>query len=129
MNRKTFIQKTLGAMLVGIPILSVAACSSDSEDNSNNNDDGPTPNGQVNCSANGATASAISANHGHSLTVSRLDIDEAVEKSYSIQGISGHDHDITITANDFLTLQTNDAISVISTSGNGHTHSVTVSCA
>ena len=130
MKRKTFIQKTLGAMLIGIPVLSVAACSSDSGDDPNNDPDpNPDPTGQPNCSANGAFASSISANHGHDLTVSRVDIDEASPKTYSIQGSSGHDHMVTLTADDFQTLQTNDSISVVSTSGGGHTHSVTVSCA
>jgi hypothetical protein len=51
------------------------------------------------------------------------------EKTYSIEGGANHIHNITVTASNFSTLQTNQQISLNSTTGNGHTHSVTISCA
>ncbi|NKI27547.1 hypothetical protein HCG49_13335 [Arenibacter sp. 6A1] len=123
MDRKTFIQKTVGVMLVGIPAYTLLSCSS-----SDNGTDTPPPTSQKNCLANG-TVSSIGTNHGHSLTVSKTDVESGAQKTYSIQGSSGHDHQVTVTAANFSTLKNNNSISVNSTSGDGHTHSVTVSCA
>lgn len=127
MDRKTFLKKTAGAILVAVPAYALLNCSSsdDSGGNNNNNNNNNNPD----CVANGAEASSISANHGHSLTVSAADVNAGNEKTYSIQGSSGHNHEVTITAAQFATLANNQQIQVNSTQGNGHTHSVTVSCA
>lgn len=126
MKRKDFIQKSVGALLIGIPTVSLVACSSSADDGSNNQNQPPS--GNANCLENG-TASSISSNHGHNLTVSKADVQAGAAKTYSIQGSSGHNHNVTISADDFASLQNNESISVQSTSGGGHTHSVTVRCA
>ena len=127
MDRKAFIQKSLAAMLIALPAYSFVGCSSDSDnDPSPTPDPNPTPSG--NCIDNG-TNSSISANHGHNLTVSKADVQAGTAKTYSIQGSSSHDHTVTLTATNFSSLQSNNSITVGSTSGDGHTHSVTVSCA
>ncbi len=128
MDRKTFIQKTAGAMLLVVPAYAILNCSSSDDSDSDNNSGGngnPTPD----CLANGATASSISSNHGHSLIVSSADVLAEADKIYSIQGSSGHAHEVTVTSANFNTLQSNQQISVTSTNGDGHTHSVTISCA
>ena len=68
----------------------------------------------------------IVGNHGHDLTVPMADVTAAMDKTYSIQGASGHAHDITITAADFATLAGGSAVTVTSTEGSAHTHDVTV---
>lgn len=70
----------------------------------------------------------ISANHGHALVVPPADVTAAKPKTYSIQGSSGHPHDVTLTAAHFAQLATGKAITVTSTNVAGHTHDVTVSC-
>jgi len=108
-------------MVVGAPVISISSsCSSGADD--------PTPGGIPNCLENG-TASAIAANHGHSITVSKTDVENGAEKKYAIQGTSGHNHDITVSETDFTTLQNNQSITVTSTNNSGHNHSVTISCA
>ncbi|AZJ35878.1 hypothetical protein D6T69_10230 [Tenacibaculum singaporense] len=127
MDRKTFIQKSIAGMLLALPAYMLIGCSSDPDnDPSPTPDPNPTPSG--NCINNG-TNSAISANHGHSLSVSKEDVQAGVQKSYSIQGSSPHNHTVTLTAANFSSLQSNNSISVSSTNDDGHTHSVTVSCA
>ncbi|MCK0144751.1 hypothetical protein MWU78_03710 [Arenibacter sp. F26102] len=128
MDRKAFIQKTMGAMLIALPAYSLVACSSSDNDSDTNPDPNPNPNPQGNCLANG-TKSTIATNHGHSLAVSTADIQAGAQKIYSIQGSSGHNHEVTLTAANFNSLKSNSSITVDSTSGDGHTHSVTVSCA
>lgn len=129
MKRKEFINRTLGTLVVAIPAVTLIGCSSsDGGDENPDPNPNPNPNPQANCLEDGTTAS-ISANHGHSLTVSRQDVEAGVEKSYSIQGSATHGHSITLTASDFTSLQGNTSISKLSTAGDGHTHNVQVSCA
>jgi len=127
MDRKTFLKKTAGALLLATPAYVLISCSSSSDDNSPNNGGG----GGVfepDCLKNGATGS-ISVNHGHNLTVSATDVNSGAEKTYNITGSAGHSHSVTVTADDFLTLKDNLPVTIDSTAGGGHTHSVTVSCA
>ena len=125
-DRKTFIRKTAAAILVTIPVYSLIGCSSSDDDDNENPD--PDPNPQGNCLANG-TAASIGGNHGHVLAVSKEDVSASTEKTYTIQGTSAHNHSVTITAANFTALASNNSISVTSTNDDGHTHSVTVSCA
>ncbi len=127
MNRKTFLKKAAGTLLVAIPAYSLVGCSS-FDNGPETADPDPDPSAEVDCISNG-TASTIGSNHGHTITVSKEEVDAAVDKTYSIQGSSGHDHSLTITAADFNSLKGKTAISVTSTNGDDHTHTVSVSCA
>lgn len=134
MNRKTFIRTASASALISIPVVSLLSCSS-SDDGAppQNQEPNPSPgpgNNQANCVQNG-TNSTISANHGHSLSVSKEDVNAAVDKTYTLSQAStdNHEHQITITQSQFNTLKGNSQITVTSTSDVGHTHSVTVSCA
>lgn len=125
MDRKAFIKKTIGTVLVSLPVISLIGCSSDDTANGDPNIDPDA----TDCLANGANATAISSNHGHTLVVSKSDIDAGTQKSYSIQGSSGHNHSITLTSANFNTLKTAKSISVESSRDSSHRHDVTVSCA
>lgn len=128
MKRKDFLKQVVAYTVLGVPVFAIA--------NSCTKEEVPTPTnpntnnqGSVDCLANG-TSSTIASNHGHTLTVSKDDVNNAVEKTYSIQGSSGHDHTVTITASQFASLKNdNQSINVVSTSSGGHSHNVTVSCA
>lgn len=67
-------------------------------------------------------------NHGHTLVVADADITAAVEKTYNIQGASGHPHTVVVTAAMFTMLKTARAISVMSSTNSSHSHPVTVTC-
>nr|WP_299381793.1 hypothetical protein [Allomuricauda sp.] len=125
MDRKTFIKKTTGALLVSIPAYSILACS---KDDSANGDPNLDPN-QRDCTENGANAIAISSNHGHTLIVSKEDIEAGEEKTYSIQGGSGHNHTVRLTTSHFESLRQNNQITVESSQNSLHRHDVTVACA
>ena len=121
MDRKTFIKKVTGAMLISIPFYSILSCT--------DSDNDPAPDiVDKNCLLNG-TVSSVSANHGHSITVSKTDVELGVEKQYNIQGSANHNHAITVSVSDFASLKSNQQIQITSKSGGGHTHSVSVSCA
>ncbi len=123
MKRKEFIKKSVFAVVAGVPLVTMMQSCGDDDDADMDGDEG-----MANCLENG-TSTNIGSNHGHTLSVSKEDVTAGAEKTYSILGDSGHNHDVTITAADFTNLQQNQAITVTSSSGAGHTHSVTVSCA
>jgi len=75
------------------------------------------------------TNSNSGGNHEHSLSKSMADVNAGVEKTYNITGSAGHSHEVTVTAANFSTLANNQKAEVSSTKENGHTHSVTISCA
>jgi len=134
MDRKTFIKKTVGALLLALPAYAIIGCSGSDDSGSYNSNSGGAYGGgfsggtDPNCLENGARASSISGNHGHSLTVSSSDVNAGIEKTYSIQGSAVHVHNVTVSVADFNSLKINQQISVISTSGDSHTHSVVISC-
>jgi len=123
MKRKDFIKKTAGALLLAIPAYAMLSCSKSDDSNPE-----PPQQNDANCSSNG-TASSISSNHGHTITVSASDVSAGVEKTYNIQGSSAHSHSVTVTAANFASLANNQPVSVNSSSDNGHTHSINVQCA
>lgn len=124
MDRKTFIKKSLSAVVLAIPAYAVLSCSSsdDSEPAA------PPQSTGANCGTNG-TSSAIGSNHGHNIVVSAADVTAGVDKTYNIQGSSSHMHSVTVSAAQFASLQNNQQITANSTNDSGHTHSVTISCA
>ena len=125
MKRIDFLKRTAVVATLGLPILSVlSSCSTDTAPAPST----PPPTNPKDCLANGTTSS-IGSNHGHSLTVSKTDVENGVEKTYNILGSASHSHDVTISAANFSSLKNASSIQVSSTSGSGHTHSVSVSCA
>jgi len=69
---------------------------------------------------------ALTGNHGHYAYISEQDIAAGVQKTYTITGNSPHAHSITLTAADFIALQTNQSVTVTSDLGAGHTHQITL---
>jgi hypothetical protein len=121
LTRKQFLSSVIsgaaGALLL-------VACSSD------DGSGGSTPDAPAggNCAANGTT-SVIGSNHGHTIVVAKADITAGAQKSYDIRGSASHPHTVTVTAALFAMLASNTAITVTSSSDDGHSHGVTVTCA
>lgn len=86
----------------------------------------PPPPGTLSC---GATA--ISANHGHTLTIPAADVNSMVSITYNIQGLADHNHQITLTPAQLAQIKVMTAVTITSTLGGSpsHTHDVTVNCA
>jgi hypothetical protein len=75
------------------------------------------------------TSVNIAGNHGHVLMVSKAEVTAAADKTYDITGTAAHSHSVTVTAANFATLASNQSVSLTSTSGGNHTHSILVMCA
>lgn len=73
-------------------------------------------------------ATAISANHGHTLTIPAADVDSATFKTYSIVGTADHDHTITLLPMQLAQIKAGTAVTVNSTTDASHFHEVTVNC-
>ena len=72
---------------------------------------------------------AIAGDPAHMMAVSLAEVQAGVEVVYDIMGTSQHSHLVTLSAEDFATLQETGSVMVVSTpAGGGHTHSVTVTC-
>ncbi len=125
MDRKTFLKKTAGALVVALPAYALLSCSGD---DSANGDPDLDPD-QADCLVNGANATSISSNHGHTLIVAKADIQAGVEKSYAIKGTSGHSHEVIVSVSNFDKLKDKTAVNIESSTDSSHRHTVTVSCA
>ena len=127
MRRRDFLVG-VGGIVIAVPaVASLAGCSGYGGDD--DDDVGVDADGAASCTdfGAGATGSAISSNHGHALAVPAADVNAGVEKTYDIQGTSTHNHQVTITAAQFVSLQSGNSVSVVSTV-DGHSHEVTVTC-
>jgi hypothetical protein len=116
MTRRQF----LGTAVLGT---AVAACGG--------GDDGGGGGGNgKDCVMNG-TSTQISGNHGHVIAVSMDDVMAGADKTYDITGTAAHMHSVTVTAANFASLMNNPdgSVMVTSTTGNAHTHTVTILCA
>jgi hypothetical protein len=81
----------------------------------------------ANLCPSGANDTNITDNHGHSLSISKEDVDAGAQKTYSIEGLADHPHSITLMVAHFTMLKAGNSVTVTSFSG-GHSHDVTVDC-
>lgn len=121
MTRKEFLEMVIGG--VGAALL--VGCGGD-DGGGGGGADAPGRS----CTTNGTNVT-IGSNHGHVLVVSAADVAAGTDKTYDIQGTSAHSHSVTVTAANFASLQSNPSMTVMltSTSGGGHTHTITIMCA
>jgi hypothetical protein len=118
LTRKEFLSTVVTAVAGAAGAAWLAGCGSSDDDDGGGGGD---------CAANGTTAS-ISGNHGHTMTVSKADIMMATAHIYDITGAAGHTHMVTITAGSFGMLAANQSVMTVSTTGDNHTHNITVAC-
>jgi hypothetical protein len=70
----------------------------------------------------------VSANHGHALTIPEKDFKIGEQVTYSLHGTADHDHQVVITDSEFERLKRGETISMFTTGGDQHTHSLTIRC-
>lgn len=85
----------------------------------------PTPTPTPTPAASDKTG-AISGNHGHSAVIAGAKLTEgSAILNMSIRGSSGHNHDISLSAAQVVSIRDGARVQVESTNGDGHTHNVT----
>jgi hypothetical protein len=143
-NRKEFLRSALALASAGGAFAALAACGSDGNKGGSGGSPGTGTGGGSGTGTGGSGSGTnacdshepvetIATNHPtgsqHVLTVVAADVAAGADKTYSIKGMSAHDHSVTITAAMFTMLQAGTSVMTTSTSGGGHTHSVSVICA
>lgn len=89
---------------------------------------GGPPTGSTTC---GAGVGNVTGNHGHTLTILRVDLDSATAKTYSLSAAStdGHIHSVTFSPAQLASMKAGGSVTVTSTTNTGHAHDVTASVA
>ena len=77
----------------------------------------------------GAGTSNITGNHGHTLTIPRVDLDSATSKTYTLAAGNGHTHTVTFTPAQLTLMKSGGSATVTSSTDAGHEHHVTASVA
>ncbi len=140
MTRYEFLRSLVG---LGVGTLALAACGTDTGTGDPLPDANPTPEdagnqvvdaspgapGDAPAMACSAMSVVIGSNHGHVMTVAAADLDSTSPKAYAIQGTSSHPHTVTITPAQFAMLRANGTLMTTSSSDDGHTHTIKVTCA
>lgn len=119
MTRKDFLRSLVGVGVGAAGVAALASCGGD--DGGGGGTDAPA-------AACTTPATAISANHGHIINVTLADVDGGADKTYPIMGSAPHAHSVTITAAQFTQIKNGQTLNLTSTSGGGHTHTITVMC-
>ncbi len=116
-DRKTFVLR----LVSGGWLLSTAGCGG-----GGGYGDGGSP--ATTPAATSCSASAISGNHGHTLSIPLADLNSTVAMSYSIQGSADHAHQVTFSATQLAQLKAGQPVTVTSSTTNAHNHDLTEAC-
>jgi hypothetical protein len=117
MNRRAFNTAWAYALLGGATI-TIAGCGSSS----------PTGNSDGNSGNNlppGAVGGSISSNHGHVATILAAELTAGNGLSLNIQGSASHTHIVELSGGDVVSIRGGGRVSKNSSTGDGHTHTVT----
>ena len=118
LDRREFTVQTVLAMLSGVAITISEGCSSD-------NPAGP---GGVNSGGGNLTTDAngvISANHGHAAVISTATLASPTSVSLDIQFQATHNHVVTLTQAEVMSVAARAQVAKTSTTDSGHNHTVT----
>jgi hypothetical protein len=115
LTRREFTLESALAILSAATI-TITAC--DGDDDNNNPTTSPTPQA-------GTRTGTVSANHGHTAQVTAAQITAANTISVDIRGNATHPHTIQLTGAQLTTIGANGQVSVVSTTDDGHNHTVT----
>lgn len=109
-TRREFTLESALAILTAATI-TITGCGDDDD-----NGTGPSGQGEV---------GTISANHGHTATITSAQITAGGALSVDIRGTATHPHTISLTAAQILSIGQNQQVSVVSTTEEAHNHTVT----
>jgi len=113
LDRRSFNLAWVYALL-GTATITVLGCDDDSSTPA-----GRTPDNAVD------TIGVISNNHGHAAVITGAAMMAGGALQLSIRGNADHDHMISLSAADVVSVRGGSRVSVTSTNGDGHTHTVT----
>lgn len=115
-NRREFTADAIKAMLAGVVITITEGCGGGGSSNPTSPSGGGGSAGDVNGS--------VSANHGHTATVTRVQLSEGGAVSLDIRGSADHSHTVGLSGAQVTQIASGGRVSVESTSEQAHTHTV-----
>lgn len=113
-NRREFTAASVMALLSGVTI-TVSGCSGEDGTGSPT---GPT-------SPGGGVSGSVSANHGHTATITAAQIATGGDVELDITGSSNHPHTVSLSAAQVMQVVAGTRVSVESSNDAAHTHFVT----
>ena len=115
-TRREFTLEWALAMLAGVAI-TVSGCGSDSPSSPTTNTGGGSGSGNV--------SGDVSANHGHTATVTAAEITAGGTLSLNIMGSATHPHTVILSASQVQQIGARQRVAVTSTTEESHNHTVT----
>lgn len=113
----TFESRTLSRRevmaLLGGAVVTITACG------------GNSPSAPSTGGGTGDKTGTISANHGHTATITSGQLQAGGALDLPIQGNSTHPHTVRLGASEVVQVRNGDRVSKTSTNDDGHTHQVT----
>jgi hypothetical protein len=76
----------------------------------------------------GAVQATIATNHGHMLEVPAADVAAGEAMTYELTTGNGHTHQVTVSVVNMERLANGESVDLLSTTDGGHQHGVTVVC-
>jgi len=115
LTRREFTVEWVLAVLAGATI-TITGCGGD--DNNNSPGTNPTP-------QTGDKAGVISANHGHTAIVTAATLASPTAVTINMRAQATHNHTLTLTAAEVTSIAANARVEKISSTDDGHNHTVT----
>ena len=120
LDRREFTLAAILAMLSGVTI-TISGCGGGSSSPSSPSSPAPTPTPP----ASGDKMGSISANHGHTVTITSAQLSAGGDVTLLLTEGSGHTHNVSLTGGEVVQVRDNQKVAKESTSNSGHTHTVT----
>jgi hypothetical protein len=117
LDRREFTLAAILAMLSGVTI-TISGCGGSSSPSTPT-----TPTTQPPATAD--KAGAISANHGHTVTITGAQLTAGGEVTLELTVGSGHTHSVSLTSAEVVQIRGNTKVAKESTNNSGHSHTVT----
>jgi hypothetical protein len=120
LDRREFTLAAILAMLSGVTI-TISGCGGGSSSPSSPSTPAPTPTP----ASSGDKMGAISANHGHTVTITAAQLTAGGDVTLQLTEGSGHTHSVSLTGGEVVQVRDNQKVAKESTSNSGHSHTVT----
>jgi len=120
LDRREFTLAAIIAMLSGVTI-TISGCGGGSSSPSSPSSPAPTPTP----AASGDKMGSISANHGHTVTITAAQLTAGGDVTLLLTEGSGHTHNVSLTGGEVVQVRDNQKVAKESTSNSGHSHTVT----
>jgi hypothetical protein len=118
LDRREFTLAAVLAMLSGVSI-TISGCGSSSPSTPSTPSPTPTP------QSSGDKTGTISANHGHTATITGAQLTAGGDLTIQLTQGDGHTHSVSLTGAEVVQIRGNQRVSKESSSTAGHSHTVT----